>query len=700
MPQQHQKELKKQLWSMANSLRGSMSADDFRDYILGFIFYKYLSEKLNTYADQLLDKNSVVFSELYETTVEAQKYLKIVQKAALDELGYFLKPSELFHSLANRGRKGEFILDETISVFKSIEQRTIGTNSFNDFNGVFDELDLTSHKLGKTPDARNKQITKVFDHLDNVNLHLEDSELDIQGSAYENLIAMFASSSGKKAGEFYTPKMISRLLAKLVTLNTPDINSVYDPTCGSGSLLLRVAKEANNPNIKLYGQEQNSNAYNLSRMNMIMHGIPYSNFDIKKGDTLEEPKHLEQRFNAVVAVPPFSVSWSSKALFKSDPRFTNYEQLAPRTKADFAFIQHMLYQLDDNGAMAVVVPHGVLFRGGAEGIIRKQLIKDLNYLDAVIGLPSNLFYGTSIPTCILIFKKNRINKKDILFIDASNDYHSSKVNNSIIESTILNILQTYEARDCITLFSKAVSLGEIERNDFNLSITKYVTLYPTTEVNSFAELLSVFEKYNPKFTFFRGVVDKSFELRTTASRMSVKQDEIYKVEKAIFESFKQQAIPFLEFTPRDEWEWLALAQHHGLPTRLLDWSKNPLVSTYFAVEKEPTKDAAIYVLTDRKEPIDTKDYSDPLELPNNEPVRRYTPPHLTGRIISQSGIFTVHNELHLPFYSDQIKKIIIPSRLKKSFREQLYKFGVHKASIYPGLDGISDHIKWLETELK
>ncbi|MDC9531829.1 type I restriction-modification system subunit M [Pseudoalteromonas sp. Angola-7] len=700
MPQQHQQELKKQLWSMANSLRGSMSADDFRDYILGFIFYKYLSEKLNTYAEQLLDKNSVVFSELDETTVEGQKYLKIVQKAALDELGYFLKPSELFHSLANRGRKGEFILDETISVFKSIEQRTIGTDSFNDFNGVFDELDLTSNKLGKTSESRNKQITKVFDHLDNVNLHLEDSELDIQGSAYENLIAMFASSSGKKAGEFYTPKMISRLLAKLVTFNTPDINSVYDPTCGSGSLLLRVAKEANNPNIKLYGQEQNSNAHNLSRMNMIMHGIPYSNFDIKKGDTLEEPKHLEQRFNAVVAVPPFSVSWSRKTSFKSDPRFINYEQLAPRTKADFAFIQHMLYQLDDNGTMAIVVPHGVLFRGGAEGIIRKQLIKDFNYLDAVIGLPSNLFYGTSIPTCILVFKKNRINKKDILFLDASNDYRSTKANNSITEGTILNTLQTYAARNSVTLFSKAVSLGEIESNDFNLSITKYVTLYPTTEVKSFAELLSVFEKYNPKFTFFRGVVDKSFELRTTASRMNVKQDEIYKVEKAIFESFKQQAIPFLEFTPRDEWEWLALAQHHGLPTRLLDWSKNPLVSTYFAVEKEPTKDAAIYVLTDRKEPFDTKDYSDPLELPNDEPVRRYIPPHLTGRIISQSGIFTVHNELNLPFYSGQIKKIIIPSRLKESFREQLYKFGVHKASIYPGLDGISDHIKWLETELK
>lgn len=700
MPQQHKKELEKQLLSIVNNLRGNMYVDGFRDYILGFIFYKYLSDKLTLFAEQLLSENEVIFSRIDEATEQGQEYLKVVKRESLDKLGYFLKPSELFHVIAERGASNKFILDKLINVLNHIEQSALDTVSADHFNGIFNELDLTSNKLGITTDARNKLITKVLVNLDKINFHLESCETGIQGDTFESLINMFAIHTGKRGLEVYTPKMVSRLLARLITLNNSNINSVYDPACGSGSLLLSVAKEVNDSHLKIYGQEQNLKIYNQARMNMLMHNIDYENFNIQNGNTIEEPAHIDHRFSAVVAVPPFSTSWSGSAVFKSDPRFVGYEKLAPRAKADYAFIQHMLYQLDDDGTMVVVVPHGVLFRGGAEGIIREQLIKDFNYLDAVIGLPSNLFYGTTIPTCILVFKKNRINKKDILFIDASNDFHSTKANNSITEDTILNILEAYAARGGVKLFSKVVSLAEIESNDFNLNITKYVTLYPTTEVKNFAELLSVFENFNPKFTFFRGVVNKDFDLLPTVSRMGVEQNKVYKVEKVIFENFKQQAIPFLEFTPRDEWEWLALAQHHGLPTRLLDWSKNPLVSTYFAVEKEPTKDAAIYVLTDRKEPFDTKVYSDPLKLPNDEPVRRYIPPHLTGRIISQSGIFTVHSELNLPFHSQHVEKIIIPHRLKKSFREQLYKFGVHKASIYPGLDGISDHIKWLETELK
>ena len=699
MPQQHQKELGKQLWNIANSLRGSMYVNDFRDYILGFVFYKYLSDKLTIFAEQLLSEDEVIFSRIDEATEQGQEYLQVVKEESLDKLGYFLKPSELFQVIAERGASNKFILDDLTNVLNHIEQSTLDAGSADNFNGLFDELDLTSNKFGTTADARNKLISKVLGSLDKVNFQFESSEIGIQGDAFEYLINMFAITTGKKSLEVYTPQMISRLLARLITLDNSNISSVYDPACGSGSLLLSVAKEVKDPDLKIYGQEKNLKTYNQARMNMLMHGIDYANFDIKNGNTIEKPAHINHRFSAVVAVPPFSTSWSGSPAFKSDPRFMDYEKLAPSSKADFAFIQHMLYQLDDNGTMAIVVPYGVLFRGGAEGTIRKQLIKDFNYLDAVIGLPSNLFYGTSIPTCILVFKKNRINKKDILFIDASNEYHSTKANNSITEATILNILQTYASRVSITLSSKVVGLDEIESNDYNLNITKYVTLYPTIEVKNFAELLSVFEKFNPKFTFFRGVVNKDFDLLPTVSRMGVEQSKVYKVEKVIFESFKQQAIPFLEFTPRDEWEWLALAQHHGLPTRLLDWSKNPLVSAYFAVEKELQKDAAIYVLTDRKEPFDTTFYSDPLKLPNNEPVRRYIPPHLTGRIISQSGIFTVHSELNLPFRSQYVEKIIIPHPLKKSFREQLYKFGVHKASIYPGLDVISDNIKWLETEL-
>ncbi|HAS8620958.1 TPA: type I restriction-modification system subunit M [Vibrio vulnificus] len=488
MVEQHQQELKKQLWNIANTLRGNMSADDFRDYILGLIFYKYLSDKLNRYANELLSEDGIQFAQIDEKSEKGKEYLEAVQEEALDKLGYFFKPSELFHVVAEAGANGEFILDDVRDVLNDIEQSTMGADSADDFNGLFDELDLTSNKLGKTPDARNKLIAKVLEHLDNIDFHLENSEIDILGDAYEYLIGMFASGAGKKAGEFYTPQMVSKLLAKLVTLDNPNLKSVYDPTCGSGSLLLRVAKEANNPDLKFYGQEQNPSTYNLARMNMIMHDVHYNRFDIQNDDTLEAPAHIEQRFSAVVANPPFSAGWSANPLHLNNERFSDYGKLAPKGKADFAFVQHMIHQLDDDGAMAVVLPHGVLFRGAAEGHIRKHLIKEKNYLDMVIGLPANIFFGTPIPTCVLVFKKNRKTNSDVLFIDASSYFEKGTNNNLMREEDLKRILDAVIKRQSVEKFAFVATTDDLKDNDYNLNIPRYVDVFEDDEAIDLAQV--------------------------------------------------------------------------------------------------------------------------------------------------------------------------------------------------------------------
>jgi len=374
----------------------------------------------------------------------------------LESLGYFLKPSELFSELAKRGNKkaaaedeeeteSNFILEDLQKVLNNIQLSTMGAESEEDFDHLFEDIDLNSTKLGKTPHARNQVIAKVLAHLDKIDFKLNQTELDVLGDAYEYLIGQFASGAGKKAGEFYTPQEVSKVLAKLVTTGKSKLKSVYDPTCGSGSLLLRVAKEVQEVS-NFYGQELNRTTYNLARMNMILHNVHYRRFNIKQEDTLEHPQHLDKQFEAIVANPPFSAQWSANPLFTSDDRFSQYGKLAPGSKADFAFVQHMIYHLADNGTMAVVLPHGVLFRGGAEQHIRRYLIEDRNYLDAVIGLPANIFYGTSIPTSILVFKKCRENPADILFIDASQHYEKVKNQNVLRPADINKLIETYRNR--------------------------------------------------------------------------------------------------------------------------------------------------------------------------------------------------------------------------------------------------------------
>jgi type I restriction enzyme M protein len=487
MVQQHQQELQKQLWNIANTLRGNMSADDFRDYILGLIFYKYLSDKLSRYCDQLLKEDGITFSQ----ATDDEELINDLQKECVENLGYFIAPNQLFATLAKRSEKHEFILDELSRVLNDIEQSTTAADSADDFNGLFEELDLNSSKLGKNPDARNKLIGQVLVHLDNIDFQLENSEIDVLGDAYEYLIGQFASGAGKKAGEFYTPQQVSKILAKLVTLSADgksNVKSVYDPTCGSGSLLLRVAREVNSTNLEFCGQEQNPSTFNLARMNMLMHGVRYDKFDIRNDDTLEHPQHIDKRFDAVVANPPFSADWSANELHLNDDRFADYGKLAPKGKADFAFVLHMIHQLNETGTLAVVVPHGILFRGAAEGHIRKHLIENKNYLDAVIGLPAGIFFGTGIPTCILVFKKNRNspeqnkNADNVLFIDASNHFEKVKAQNFLRDSDVDRIMEAYTKRELLApekadKFSYVASMAEIAENDYNLNIPRYVDTF-------------------------------------------------------------------------------------------------------------------------------------------------------------------------------------------------------------------------------
>lgn len=482
-------QLETQLWNIANTLRGKMDADDFRDYILGFIFYKYLSEKMEDYGNTVLKPDNIAYSEV-ENHPQSAALLAAVKEEALDKLGYFLKPSELFAEIARRGNaegKSKFILDDLAKVLTSIEQSTMGSESEEDFGNLFEDLDLTSSKLGKTETDKNELIVKVLSHLNEIDFDLKNTESDVLGDAYEYLIGKFASGAGKKAGEFYTPQQVSSVLAQLVTVGKTKLKSVYDPTCGSGSLLLRVAKEVNEV-AAFYGQESNPTTYNLCRMNMIMHDVHYKKFDIKNEDTLERPQHIDDRFEAIVANPPFSAEWSASPLFMSDDRYAPYGRLAPKGTADFAFVQHMIHQLADNGTMACVLPHGVLFRGGAEGHIREYLIKDKNLLDAVIGLPANIFYGTSIPTCILVLKKKREHSGNVLFIDASQYFEKVKTQNVLRPEDITKIISTYKCYASGSLseaevekYSHVALLSEIAENDYNLNIPRYVDTFEEEE---------------------------------------------------------------------------------------------------------------------------------------------------------------------------------------------------------------------------
>ncbi|MFA5047852.1 MAG: type I restriction-modification system subunit M [Patescibacteria group bacterium] len=500
MSDEQKRLLEKQLWGVANVLRGKMNADEYKNYILGFIFYKYLSEKLEMYVNKkLLASEDFKFLEIKENTKEGKEYLDHIKTGCIGYLGFFLKPSELFSYLVKKG-KGEiknqdkFIIEDLKNILNTIEQTSMGTASEDDFKGLFDDVDLTSTKLGSRESQKNEVVVEVLTLLSGIDFKLEDTKSDLLGDAYEYLIGEFAAGAGKKGGEFYTPAQVSRLLAQIVSQDKKRVRSVYDPTCGSGSLLLRIGDYTNV--VDYYGQELNPTTYNLGRMNMILHGVPFDHFKVLQGDTLKEDMFADLKAEVIVANPPFSAEWKGDTDLQlaHDDRFSQYGRLAPKSAADYAFVTHMLYHLADNGTMAVVLPHGALFRSGAEGQIRKYIIEKQNYLDAVIGLPANLFYGTSIPATVLVFKKCRKDDEDILFIDASKEFEKGKNQNRLTDENINKIFETYKDRKEIEKYSHRATIEEIKENEYNLNIPRYVDTFEEEEVINIEEVAKNLQK--------------------------------------------------------------------------------------------------------------------------------------------------------------------------------------------------------------
>lgn len=516
MTQEELNKLGKTLWDIADQLRGAMNADDFRDYMLSFLFLRYLSDNYELAAKKELSNDYPELEEKDKRTPLAVWYAQNItdvdafEKQMRRKVHYVIEPKHLWRSISELARIQSADLLQTIEAgFKYIENESFNST----FQGLFSEINLNSEKLGKTHADRNNKlctiITKIADGIANFS-----STSDVLGDAYEYLIGQFAAGSGKKAGEFYTPQQISTILSRIVTLDSQDptlgkkakIERVLDFACGSGSLLLNVRHQLGEHGIgKFYGQEKNITTYNLARMNMLLHGVKDTEFEIFHGDTLDnEWPMLNERnpankveFDSIVANPPFSLRWEPTEEMGKDFRFANYG-LAPKSAGDFAFLLHGFHFLSDSGVMAIILPHGVLFRGGAEERIRTKLLKD-GHVDTVIGLPANLFYSTGIPVCILVLKRCK-KSDDVLFINAAEHFEKGKRQNRLLDEHITKIVETYQYRNELERYSRRVSMAEIEKNDYNLNISRYISTsvaeqeIKLDEVN--ASLLGAEEKIN------------------------------------------------------------------------------------------------------------------------------------------------------------------------------------------------------------
>ena len=477
-----------QIWEMANRLRGNMDASEYRNYILGFMFYRYLSERQEKYLfeNQILEGiNSIEeVNEEYAKEANGDDLVDYLADIA-ESQGYAIEPKYTWKTIVDKVNSSTIKPDTFQNMFDSFNNNLrLNSRATQDFTGVFNDMNLNNSRLGTTTATRAKSLTDIVGIIDQVS-YKDESGKDILADIYEFLIAMFAGNSGKKAGEFYTPHQVSEVLAKLATISLDQSDpkpSVYDFACGSGSLLLTVQEEINNK-VLYFGQELNTTTYNLARMNLMMHGVPYDRMTLNNADTLEEdwPSKTDAQgiehplnFDVVVANPPYSQPWDNNDRKLKDPRFKDYG-LAPKTKADYAFLLHGLYHLDQSGTMAIVLPHGVLFRGAKEGKIRETLLKK-NQIDAIIGLPAGLFYSTGIPTVVLVLKKNKTNR-NVLFIDASKGFEKGKRQNSLRDEDINKIIDTYKERKDVERYAHVASFDEIEENDFNLNIPRYVDTF-------------------------------------------------------------------------------------------------------------------------------------------------------------------------------------------------------------------------------
>ena len=502
-------ELHKKIWSIADDLRGSVDGWDFKQYILGIMFYRYISENITNYINEGERKagdKDFDYAKLSDKVAETQR------EELVKEKGFFILPSELFCNVHKKAKNDENLNETLEKVFKNIENSAKGAESEDDFAGLFDDIDVNSNKLGATVAKRNDKLVKILNGIADIKLDdYKSNSIDAFGDAYEFLMSMYASNAGKSGGEFFTPQEVSELLTRLAVVGKKSVNKVYDPACGSGSLLLKSAKILGKENVRngFYGQEINLTTYNLCRINMFLHDIGYDKFDIACEDTLTNPQHWDDEpFEVIVSNPPYSIKWAGNdnPLLINDPRYSPAGVLAPKSKADFAFIMHSLSWLATNGTASIVCFPGIFYRGGAEQKIRKYLV-DNNFIDCIIQLPDNLFFGTTIATCIMVLKKS---KKDnnILFIDASKECVKVTNNNKLTDKNIDNIVKIFTDRKDIDYVAKLVSNTEIGENDYNLSVSTYVEKEDTREKIDIVELNKQIEEIVAREQVLRDEIDK------------------------------------------------------------------------------------------------------------------------------------------------------------------------------------------------
>lgn len=503
--EQERAELHRAIWQIANDLRGSVDGWDFKQYVLGMLFYRFISENLTSYINEDERRNG---RNEFNYANLSNKEAEFGRADTVKEKGFYILPSELFINVRKNARNDTNLNETLAAIFRDIENSAKGTESEPDLKGLFDDLDVNSNKLGATVEKRNQRLAKLLESIGDLRIgNYSDNTIDAFGDAYEFLMTMYASSAGKSGGEFFTPQEVSELLAEITTVGKKEVNKVYDPACGSGSLLLKFAKVLGKENVRqgFFGQEINLTTYNLCRINMFLHDINYEKFDIAHGDTLMDPKHWDDEpFDAIVSNPPYSIKWEGDAnpLLINDPRFSPAGVLAPKSKADLAFTMHILSWLSTSGTAAIVEFPGVLYRGGAEKKIRKYLI-DNNYIDTVIQLPPDLFFGTTIATCIIILKKSKKDNKT-LFIDASAEFVRGGNKNKLSEDNRTKILGAFTERTDMEYFAKLVDNKAIDENDYNIAVSSYVEQEDTREVIDITEL-------NKKIT---KIVARESELRT------------------------------------------------------------------------------------------------------------------------------------------------------------------------------------------
>ncbi|EAR26110.1 type I restriction-modification system DNA methylase [marine actinobacterium PHSC20C1] len=482
-------ELHKTIWRIANDLRGSVDGWDFKSYVLGMLFYRFISENLTAYVNTGERKAG---SADFDYRSLSDSDAEFGRQETVSEKGFYILPSELFVNVQHKAQQDENLNETLHTVFRNIEGSAVGTDSEDDLKGLFHDLDVNSPKLGQTVAKRNEKLVKLLDAIGDLPLgNFDDNTIDLFGDAYEYLMQMYASSAGKSGGEYYTPQEVSELLARITVVGKTEVNKVYDPAVGSGSLLLKFAKVLGKENVRqgFYGQEINLTTYNLARINMFLHDVNYEKFNLAHGDTLTDPAHWgDEPFEAIVSNPPYSIKWDGDAnpLLINDPRFAPAGVLAPKSKADLAFTMHILSWLAVNGTAAIVEFPGVLYRGGAEAKIRKYLV-DNNYVDAVIQLPPDLFFGTTIATCIIVLKKSKVDNS-VLFIDASAEFNRGGSKNKLAEANQAKILDTFTTRVDTAHFAKLVPNANLAENSYNMAVSSYVEQEDTREVVDITEL--------------------------------------------------------------------------------------------------------------------------------------------------------------------------------------------------------------------